>query len=162
QIDTWDPKPGNQNGGPFRAIDTTIKGVQVSEHLPHLAKQAKHLAIIRSMKHREGDHMRATHLMRTGYTNDGTDYPSLGCVLAKELGDRRRDVPRFISISSKIDAFFGVSSPGYLGFQYAPLTVRPAAVGQRFTVPPLEVFEALDKKRGEKMRQSVEKAFDFD
>ena len=163
QIDTWDPKPGNPNGGPFRAIDTTIKGVQISEHLPHLAKQAKHLAIVRSMKHREGDHMRATYLMRTGHTIDGKiNYPSLGCVLAKELGKSRPDVPGFVSISSKLDAFFGVSSPGYLGAQYAPLTVRPAALGQRFTVPPLEMFEALDKKRAEKMRQAVEKAFDFD
>jgi RNA polymerase sigma factor (sigma-70 family) len=160
QIDTWDPKPGQQNGGPFRAIDTTIKGVQISEHMPHLAKQAKHLAIIRTLSHREGDHQRATHLMRAGYTIDGqTNYPSLGCVLGKELGDNRADVPRFISISSKQDAFFGVSGPGYLGFQYNPLIVRPDDSGKGFTLPPIETFEDLDKKRAAKMRQSIEKAF---
>src|SRR5262249_7504871 len=40
QIDTFDPKPGQANGGPFRAIDTAAKGVRISEHLPRLAKLA--------------------------------------------------------------------------------------------------------------------------
>src|SRR5260370_11012423 len=145
QIDTWDPKPGNQNGGRFRAIDTTIKGMQISEHLPHLAKLAKHLAIIRSLKHPEGDHMRATHLMRTGYMIDGqTNFPSLGCVLGNELGESRPDVPRYISISSRVDGFGGVYGPGYLGPPFAPLPVRSGGVGERFSLPTCELFEAHD------------------
>jgi RNA polymerase sigma factor (sigma-70 family) len=161
QLDTWDPKPGNKNGGPFRAIDTTIKGVQISEHMPHLAKLAKHLAIIRTLKHREGDHMRATRLMRTGYGVDGCNYPSLGSVLAKELGEGRPDVPRFISIFPKMDFVLGVSSGGYLGPQFDPLVVPPAGNGKGFMVPDIEKFEALDKKRAAKMRQAVNKAFDL-
>ena len=34
-IDTFDPKPGN---GEFRAIQTAVPGIQVSEHLPRLAR----------------------------------------------------------------------------------------------------------------------------
>jgi RNA polymerase sigma factor (sigma-70 family) len=161
QIDTWDPKPGNENGGTFRAINTTIKGVQISEHMPHLAKLAKHLAIIRSMGHKEGDHKRAAYLMRTGYA-DGTGYPSLGCVLGKELGKGRPDVPPYISIHSKIDAFLGVYGPGYLGSKYAPLVVRSDGPGLGFALPPVEEFEALDERRAPKMRQNIAKAFDLD
>jgi hypothetical protein len=160
QIDTWDPKPGNPNGGPFRAINTTIKNVQISEHMPHLAKQAKHLAIIRSLKHGEGDHNRATHLMRTGYPVDGTNYPALGCVLGKELGDSRPEVPRYVSIGARANVF-GALGPGYLGAQYAPLHVHSDDAGKGFTLPPLEAFEDLDKKRAATMRKSIEKAFDL-
>src|SRR5439155_13071016 len=42
QIDTFDPKAGNI--AMFKAIPTTVKGVQFSETLPQLAKQANHLA----------------------------------------------------------------------------------------------------------------------
>ena len=161
QIDTWDPKPGNMNGGPFRAINTTIKGGQISEHMPHLAKQAKHLAIIRTLKHGEGDHIRASHLMRTGYPVDGqTNFPALGCVLGKELGGSRPDVPRYISIGARVNPF-GVFGPGYLGAEYAPLHVHPADAGRGFTLPPIEMFEDLHKKRAAKMRKSIEKAFDL-
>jgi len=34
QIDTWDPKPGHRNGGEFKAIDSAVQGIQVSELLP--------------------------------------------------------------------------------------------------------------------------------
>jgi hypothetical protein len=34
QTDTFDPKPGHANGGPFQAIDTAAPGVRVAEHPP--------------------------------------------------------------------------------------------------------------------------------
>src|SRR5580658_2793607 len=54
QIDTFDPKPGQSTGGPLEAIRTTAPGVQVTELLPHVARQMKHLAVIRSMSTKEG------------------------------------------------------------------------------------------------------------
>jgi RNA polymerase sigma factor (sigma-70 family) len=94
QFETFDLKPGMQTGGPFRPIPTATKGVQISEHLPRLAKLTNHLAIIRSLTHREGDHARGTYLMQTGYAHDGAiNYPTLGAVLAKELGDARPELP---------------------------------------------------------------------
>lgn len=44
-IDTFDPKPGTATGGEFKAIKTSARGVQICEHLPHVAEQAKHLAV---------------------------------------------------------------------------------------------------------------------
>ena len=39
QLETWDPKPGTDTGGPFKAIPTSVPGVHISELLPATAKQ---------------------------------------------------------------------------------------------------------------------------
>src|SRR5262249_30253724 len=41
QTDTFDPKPGHANGGPFKATPTAAPGVTVAEHLPGVAAQMK-------------------------------------------------------------------------------------------------------------------------
>src|SRR6476646_2651460 len=55
QIDTFDLKPGHANGGTSREIDTAVPGIKISEHLPRVARLAKHLALVRSMSTKEGD-----------------------------------------------------------------------------------------------------------
>src|SRR5437763_3274767 len=37
QLETFDPKPGRPTGGPFKAIQTSVPGVQICELLPKLA-----------------------------------------------------------------------------------------------------------------------------
>jgi RNA polymerase sigma factor (sigma-70 family) len=172
QIDTFDPKPGDPNGGPFKAIETNVKGVQISEHLPKLAGLADHLAIIRSLKTGEGDHMRGAYLMHTGYAHDGrTDYPTLGCILGKELGDDTSDLPRFVIVSPKFPGNFEGNGPGYLGPKYTPLVVEAPGAGfrpnpkqeeEQLRPPPKEAFAAVDPDRAEKMRRAVLKAFDLE
>ena len=76
QLDTFDPKPGEPTGGPHKAIESSVSGIRVSEHLPLLARQAKRLAIIRSLTSKEGNHDRARHLMHTGYPPQGGRIPS--------------------------------------------------------------------------------------
>src|SRR5262245_20159172 len=61
QMDTFDLKPGRENGGPFQEIKTNAPGVRISEHLPLLAKHADRLAVIRSMSTKEADHGRGTY-----------------------------------------------------------------------------------------------------
>src|SRR5262245_3581147 len=56
QMDTFDLKPGTDNGGPIQEIETNVPGIRISEHLPALSQQLQHLAIIRSMQTKEGDH----------------------------------------------------------------------------------------------------------
>src|SRR5256714_5525984 len=65
-IDLWDMKPGSANGGEHKPKPTAASGVQITEHLPTVAKQMKHLSIIRSLSTSEGDHARGTFLMNTG------------------------------------------------------------------------------------------------
>ena len=67
QLDTFDPKPGHANGGPFRAIPTGVPGIKISEHLPKLAKHVDRLAIVRSVTSKLGDHGLATDFVHTGY-----------------------------------------------------------------------------------------------
>src|SRR5262245_57193933 len=66
QMDTFDLKPGNVNGGPYREIQTATEGIRISEHLPQIARKMDRMAIIRSMSTPEGDHDRGAYLMHTG------------------------------------------------------------------------------------------------
>src|SRR5262245_31278269 len=38
QTDTFDMKPGHENGGPFKPITTRVPGISVCEHLPGIAE----------------------------------------------------------------------------------------------------------------------------
>src|SRR5438874_1588825 len=64
-IDLWDMKPDAPEDyrGPFRPVATSAPGITLCEHLPHLARQAHHLAIVRSL----GDHGRGTGDHHAGY-----------------------------------------------------------------------------------------------
>jgi Protein of unknown function (DUF1501) len=128
QIDTFDPKPGHAHGGEFKAIETAVPGIFISEHLPRLAKQMKDIAIIRSMSTKEGDHGRATFNMRTGYQQTGPiRYPTLGSLVAKELGRDDAELPNFVSIAPVRSFNPGAFGPGFLGPKYAPLVVGEGA-----------------------------------
>lgn len=124
QLDTFDLKPGHPNGGPFKPIQTGVPGIQISEHFSQLAKLADHLAIIRSMTSKEGDHGRATYLLHTGYVPQGpVDYPALGSLVSKELGDDRAELPSFVSIAPYRVANPRAFAAGFLGPRHAPLIV---------------------------------------
>lgn len=124
QLDTFDLKPGHANGGEFKEIETSVSGVRISEHLPRLAQQAEHLAIVRSLSTAEGDHSRGTFLMHTGQRPGGPiSYPSIGAALSKALGRDDADLPNFVSISPYTAFNNAAFGPGFLGPQYAPLTV---------------------------------------
>ena len=127
QIDTFDPKPDHVNGGPFRAIATSVTGIRISEHLPQLSTQLRDIAIIRSMSTQEMDHGRASHLLRTGYLPQGAlQYPTLGSLVSRELGAADNPLPNFVSIAPyrlfNQDAY----GSGFLGPMHAPLTVADA------------------------------------
>jgi len=38
QLESWDPKPKTDTGGPFRAIPTSVPGLHISELLPATAQ----------------------------------------------------------------------------------------------------------------------------
>ncbi len=120
-IDLWDLKPDHANGGEFKPIDTAASGVQICEHLPLVAKQFKHLSIIRGMKTSEGDHDRGTRLMNTGRVPSPiVQFPAIGSVVAHHLTPKDLDLPGFISVGGT-GARIG---PGFLGMTFAPFTVQ--------------------------------------
>jgi hypothetical protein len=118
-IDTWDPKPGTAAAGAFKAIATRAPGLSICEHLPQVAEVAQHLAVLRGMTSKEGNHDRAQHLLHTGFApNPTVAYPSLGGWVAHELGEPNVDLPVFVSIN-------GPSiSAGFLGVQYNPFIIQ--------------------------------------
>lgn len=118
-IDLWDLKPGTATGGPFKPIATT-GDVQITEHLPKVAQQMHHMAIIRSMSTREADHDRGRYYMHTGYVpNPNIIHPSYGAVVSHELIEQTPDldIPPFVSIGG------GSEGPGFLGMAYSPFVV---------------------------------------
>jgi hypothetical protein len=66
QLETWDPKPGTDTGGPFRAIATSVPGTYISELMPRTARQMHRLALVRSLNTKENDHGKGHYLMHTG------------------------------------------------------------------------------------------------
>lgn len=119
-IDIWDLKPGTNTGGPFKPVATS-GNAQISEHMPLMAKNMKHFAIIRSMSTREADHNRGRYYMHTGYVpNPNIEHPSYGAVLAHELIGQRNnelEIPPFVSVGD------GSVGPGFLGMAWAPFVV---------------------------------------
>ncbi len=155
QVDTFDPKPGHANGGPFRAIETAAPGVLISEHLPKLAREMKDIAIVRSMSTKEGDHGRATYNLRTGYLPQGpVRYPTLGSLVAKELEDDSAELPGFVSIAPVRALSAAAYSSGFLGPRYAPLIVGERGAGggagrRAFRVDDLDLPAGIDRERAD-------------
>ena len=124
-IDLWDRKLDHENGGPFKEIATKSPALKIGEHLPKIAAFGDRLAVLRGMSTKEGDHGRGTYLMRTGVMPSaaGIQYPSVGALVSKELGDPHAELPNFISIAPQ--RFFSADAygPGFLGPQHAALVV---------------------------------------
>jgi hypothetical protein len=118
QYETFDPKPGTPNGGALKAIDTSVPGVKFGELMPTLAKQAKHMSIIRSMATGEGAHERGTSLMHIGMTPiQGLAIPSTGTVIGFEKGRKDFPLPHFIAIDPPLIPQSAVFGEDYLPFR---------------------------------------------
>ncbi|HZN36837.1 MAG TPA: DUF1501 domain-containing protein [Pirellulaceae bacterium] len=119
-IDTFDLKHGGETGTEFQAIATSVPGIQISEHLPKVARLMHHGAIIRSMNTVESDHDRGRYLMHTGFSrsNGGVPYPSLGALVSSELGESGFLLPNFVvcNLHDRLDpAFTGYLPPQHRG-----------------------------------------------
>ena len=99
-LDTFDMKPDAPDTvrGSFNPIKTNVSGVQISEHLPNLAKCADKFAILRGVSH-----TLAAHRLGSEYVNTGSrplpslEYPGYGAVIAKERPGPK-DLPGFVAI----------------------------------------------------------------
>jgi uncharacterized protein (DUF1501 family) len=113
------------------------------------------------MSTKEGDHGRATFLLRTGNLPQGAiDFPTLGSLVAKELAVGPADLPPFVSIAPQRALAQNAFGPGFLGPQYAPLMVAdgqgvgPAnanarAVDQQLKVQNLGRFGSVTREQAE-------------
>lgn len=157
QLETWDPKPGRPTGGPFRAIDTNVPGIQISELMPNLAQRQQHTAIIRSLNTRNADHGGGTVLMETGHTPEpGLVYPDMGAVLAKELGRADSRVPDYVSMYTSTEGRHK-GGPGYLGSRYAPMFLDKGMMPENLRL--LESMNDVDHRERADLRELLSKRF---
>lgn len=90
-------------GSQFRFRKHGNSGNELSELLPHLARQADELCIVRSMQTTEFNHGPAQLVFHTGMNRQG--YPSIGSWATYGLGSESRNLPGYV-------VFLGGASPG--------------------------------------------------
>lgn len=119
-MDMYDPKPEApaEYRGEFAAIDTNVRGVQLSEHFPMQAKMFDKLSVVRSLISAD-EH--SDSLVTTGYTDRANvigNHPSFGAVVSKVRGDQSGAVPPFVSLRGMSRG----TEPGFLGVAHRPFT----------------------------------------
>ncbi len=169
--DTWDLKPDapSEVRGEFSPIDSVVPGIQVSEHIPRLARMTDRFAQIRSVTHPDNTHTVAMHYMLTGVRhrrpktnprNAADDFPCFGSVVnhlqsrrAKSAGignDSFENVmPPAVSLNAPANqvsannhifpGFFG----GFIGNAFDPMFVSQHANEKEFR--PLPVTTSAER-----------------
>jgi len=147
-IDTFDPKPGQESGGETKAIETSVPGIKLGEHLPELAKRMDQLAVIRSMTTETGAHEQGRYLMRTSYKLIGSiRHPFMGSWLTHFEGKKNKDLPGSVLIGANNRH----PAQGYLSATVAPAPVGNPATGLQNTKSP----KYLDEKNFDKRRRLI-------
>jgi hypothetical protein len=123
----FDPKPDApaEIRGEFKTIPTAA-GAHFSEHMKKLAELHKSFAIIRSIRHDQGNHGAGNHYMMTGAppripVGCGafvSFHPSLGSVVASEK-PAPVGLPSYFSLPSMTRS----GGPNFLGSRFAPFVV---------------------------------------
>ena len=117
QLDTFDPKPGTETGGPFQAIQTSVPGIRLCETLSLLASRAEDLCLIRSVGSTQGEHERASYLLHTGYEKiDSFPRPALGSYVTADSS--KNLVPGFVTLGAQS---YG---PAFLGTKNGPFVAN--------------------------------------
>ncbi len=166
-IDTWDlkPKAPAEYRGEFQAAETTAPGVRLCEHLPLLAKQAHHLAVVNSVNGRvnTNDHHAGYYYNLTGHEADPTflslgnnrtpmpdDWPYLGTVAASRR-PQHPSLPNAITLPYK-PSRAPYTRPGQfaarLGVEFDPLYVDGSHDSPlEFHAPALTLHGDIDPRR---------------
>ena len=159
-LDTVDMKPTApaEIRGQFTAIETSVPGLRVCEHLPHTAKIMDRLAVIRSMHHPMTNHNAAAFTALCGRNplkgdlellgNDRNDPPCHGAMLSATLREQR-GLPTFVALPHVM--YNVVQLPGqvagFLGSAHNPFQVSadPSAPDFRFGELDLPSDLSLDR-----------------
>jgi uncharacterized protein (DUF1501 family) len=153
QLETWDPKPGTDTGGPFQAIPTSVPGTHISELLPYTAQQMHRLALIRGINTKEDDHGLGSVIMHTGRRQDpAMHYPQLGSAMAKLLGSRDNPLPGFISITPGGGGGTDKSDAAFLGPRFASVHLGDGQAPANLARPG-NLTEAADRHRDDLRRR---------
>lgn len=152
QIDTFDPKQRGDSkarpsipGTDYDLIDTAVRGVKFTEHLPRLARQAERITAVRSISHNLGsEHALATNFVHTARPVSGsTVYPSIGSIVAHERGAVSDRVPAYMLMG-----YPSVSrGPGFLGARHGYIYLLDTESGPAGFTPVASPGEARVAER---------------
>jgi len=160
-LDMWDMKPNGpvEIRGQFQPIQTTLPDVQLSEHLPKLARQIHHATLVRSMNHSvNNSHAAAVYAALTGHDRGEmgggakpTDYPPPGAVLSMMQPSEKTPIS-YVSLPYKTqEGAGGPLQPGFLagfiGRKYDPFWILKDPNASDFSVPNLSLVEGLQMER---------------
>lgn len=164
QLETWDPRPDApvEIRGQFGAIESSVPGTFLCEHMPRLAKLAHKYAIVKSMSHEDLDHGSALYLSLTGQYHQRlssnpppreTDHPFYGSVL-----EQLRPTSKFLRTSVLINGPALVpwepgpgQYAGLLGRRFDSLIIGDVTTDEP-AVPGLERLDELDPQRHARRR----------
>jgi hypothetical protein len=148
-MDTFDLKPNapKEYRGEFNPIATNVPGIEISEHLPKLAKCADKYTILRGVSHSLAAHDLGSKYMNTGNRPiPSLEFPGYGSVVSKELSGAP-DLPPFVAIPNTPQV------PGHLGVEFAPFSTNSTPrAGQPFTVRGITIGRGLSIAEIEKRR----------
>jgi hypothetical protein len=155
--ETFDPKPNApvELRGEFGPIRTKVTGVHYSEVLPRLAAIADKTAVIRSIRHDQGNHGAGNHYMMTGAppripVGCGafvSFHPSMGSVAAHERG-----APGGLPAYFSIPAMTRSGGPNFLGARCAPFVVADNPNTPGFAVRDVALPRGLAETRFDSRR----------
>lgn len=159
-LDTFDLKPDAppEIRGEFKPIATRVPGTHVCEHLPRLAARADKYALVRSLAHRENNHLIATHHVLTGYPQPGAffdkvasrdDWPCYAAAL-DHLKPRNDGIPSGVNLPT-----FLMEGPltwpgqhaGFLGPKHDPWQITSDPNKADFRVDSVRLAPGLEIDR---------------
>lgn len=152
QMDTFDPKrkgdaKAKKPGSYYDPIDTSVKGIQLCEHLKQTAKLMDRVASLRTVNHDVIDeHAAAVNRMHTGRPiAESVLYPSMGSTVISQLGPRSDKVPPYVVIG-----YPNVTrGPGFLGSKYGYVYLFETESGPNGLSRPADVDADRQKRREE-------------
>jgi len=124
-LDMWDMKPDApaEIRGEFKPIASSVPGLQVSEHLPKLAKRMHLATLVRSMQHGVNNaHAAGVYCGMTGHDRGElgggakpTDHPAIGSVLGMVRPPQTAVVPYVSMPYITKEGAGGPPQPGFFG-----------------------------------------------
>jgi hypothetical protein len=159
-LDTFDMKPDApaEIRGEFKPIATKLPGVFMSEHLPRLSARNDKYALVRSLAHRENNHLVATHHLLTGHAQPGAffdkvasrdDWPSYSSAL-NYLRPRHDGIPSGVNLPTFLmegPLVWPGQHAGFLGPRYDPWQITRNPNAADFRVESLRLSPGLDVSR---------------
>lgn len=162
--ETFDPKPDApaEIRGEFSPIATQTPGIHFSQLMTQLAGITDDLAIVRSIRHDQGNHGAGNHYMMTGAppripVGCGafvSFHPSLGSVVSREVG-APEGIPAYFSMPNMSRS----GGPHFLGARHAPFVVPDDPNSKSFRVRDVTLPNGLSEGRFES-RQAIRDQID--